>query len=157
LDEWFASAEMGQPPQRPIQANVLDASDGLRIAADPTGYSPLVARSPDGKIWFTTDDGLSVVDPGHLPFNQVPPPVRIEQVIADRAPYGDAAAGQIDLPARTRDLQIDYTALSLVAPEKNRFRIKLEGWDRGWQEVGNRRQAFYNNLPPRRYRFRVAA
>jgi len=37
------------------------------------------------------------------------------------------------------------------------FRYKLEGFDRDWQEVGNRRQAFYTNLPPRSYRFRVAA
>ena len=56
-----------------------------------------------------------------------------------------------------RDLQIDFTALSLVAPEKVRFRYKLEGYDNDWQEAGNRRQAFYTNLPPRPYRFRVVA
>ena len=56
-----------------------------------------------------------------------------------------------------RDLQIDYTALSFVAPEKVRFRYKLEGLDSDWQDAGNRRQAFYNNLPPRKYRFRVIA
>jgi len=61
------------------------------------------------------------------------------------------------LPPLTRDLQIDYTALSLVAPEKNRFRYKLEGFDRDWQDVGNRRQAYFTNLPPRNYRFRVTA
>ena len=58
---------------------------------------------------------------------------------------------------RVRDLQIDYTALSLVAPEKNRFRIKLEGRDRDWQDVGTRRQAFYTDLGPGTHRFRVAA
>ena len=61
------------------------------------------------------------------------------------------------LPALIRDLQIDYTALSLVAPEKIRFRYKLEGRDNDWQEVTNRRQAFYNDLPPGNYRFRVMA
>ena len=61
------------------------------------------------------------------------------------------------MPPLTRDLEIDYTALSLVAPEKNLFRYKLEGHDRDWQEVGNRRQAFYNDLPPGNYRFRVVA
>src|SRR6185295_14973859 len=60
-------------------------------------------------------------------------------------------------PALTRDLEIDYAALSLVATERNHFKIRLEGWDRDWQDVGNRRQAFYNNLPPRSYRFRVIA
>ena len=57
----------------------------------------------------------------------------------------------------TRDLEIDYTALSLVAPEKIRFRYKLEGYDGDWQDVGNRRQAFYTNLSPTNYRFRVIA
>ncbi len=61
------------------------------------------------------------------------------------------------LPPLTRDLEIDYTALSLVAPEKNRFKYKLEGHDRDWQDAGNRRQVFYNDLPPRQYRFRVIA
>ena len=68
----------------------------------------------------------------------------------------DATAG-LRLPPRIRDLQIDYTALSLVAPEKNRFRILLEGRDRSWQDVGTRRQAFYTDLGPGSYRFRVVA
>src|SRR5215831_13942660 len=60
-------------------------------------------------------------------------------------------------PRLVRDLQIDYTGLSLVAPEKVRFRYKLEGWDRDWQDADNRRQVFYTNLSPRDYRFRVKA
>ena len=68
----------------------------------------------------------------------------------------DAAQGQ-RLPAGVRDLQIDYTALSFVAPEKVRFRVKLEGWDADWKDVGTERKAFYSNLPPRNYRFRVMA
>jgi Y_Y_Y domain len=81
--------------------------------------------------------------------------VHIEQVTADRQSY-EAPSG-LRLPPLVRDLQIDYSALSLVAPEKNRFRTKLEGWDSQWQDVGNCRQAFYNNLPPHNYRFRVIA
>ena len=69
----------------------------------------------------------------------------MEQITADRQIYNaiSAAGSPVHLPPLIRDLQIDYTALSLVAPEKNRFRIKLEGWDRDWQDVGTRRQAFY--------------
>ena len=67
------------------------------------------------------------------------------------------ATGGLRLPALTRDLRIDYTALSLVAPEKMRFRYKLEGQDPDWQDVGTRRQAFYNDLRPGNYRFRVTA
>jgi signal transduction histidine kinase len=106
-------------------------------------------------LWFLPRDGVSVIDPRHLPFNKLPPPVHIEQIIADRKT--SEASSNLRLPALTRDLEIDYTALSLVAPEKNRFRVKLEGRDPDWKDVGNARQAFYNDLPPRNYRFRVAA
>jgi len=61
------------------------------------------------------------------------------------------------LPALTRDVEIDYTALSLVVPEKVQFRYTVEGRDKDWQEAGNRRQTFYSDLPPRNYRFRVVA
>ena len=77
----------------------------------------------------------------------------------DRKTY-DAVSGEsglLRLPPLIRDLQIDYTALSLVAPEKIRFRYKLEGRDNDWQEVTDRRQVFYNDLPPGNYRFRVIA
>src|SRR5262249_45132421 len=86
-------------------------------------------------------------------------PVHIEQTPADRKTYDvtSNASGNVRLPPHVRDLQIDYTALSLVAPEKVLFRYKLEGWDRDWQDAGTRRQAFYSNLPPRNYTFRVIA
>src|SRR4029453_4169935 len=80
------------------------------------------------------------------------------RILADHEPYDlPPAAGKLHLPPRIRDLQIDYTALSLVVPEKVRFRYMLEGYDRDWQDAGNRRQVFYTNLPPRHYRFRVTA
>src|SRR5262249_9161665 len=72
-------------------------------------------------------------------------------------PVSSDENGMVPLPALVRNLQIDYTALSLVAPDKVLFRYKLEGWDRDWQEAGTRRQAFYGNLPPRNYTFRVKA
>jgi signal transduction histidine kinase/ligand-binding sensor domain-containing protein len=146
-------------PKRTIQTTVFDSSDGVRSQATPFGLSPKVAKSKDGRLWFTAGDAVSVVDPRHIPFNSLPPPVHIEQITADRKTY-DMTSGEnarVSLPALTRDLQIDYTALSLVAHEKMRFRYKLEGKDRDWQDVGTRRQAFYNDLPPRNYRFRVIA
>jgi signal transduction histidine kinase len=110
-------------------------------------------------LWFVSHDGISVIDPARLPVNKLPPPVTIEQVIADRNVYsaGSGTGEPLRLPSLVRDLQIDYTALSLVSPGRNRFRYRLEGYDRDWQDVGNRRQAFYTNLPPRNYRFRVIA
>jgi signal transduction histidine kinase/ligand-binding sensor domain-containing protein len=157
LDAWAIAADK---TSRRIHATVFDGSDGLRTLAVLTNdYTPHVTKSPDGKLWFVAPDGISVVDPRHLPFNNLPPPVHVEQVTADRKTYDGSLgiSGPARLPPLIRDLEIDYTALSLVASEKVIFRYKLEGRDRDWQDAGNRRQAFYNNLPPRNYRFRVVA
>jgi signal transduction histidine kinase/ligand-binding sensor domain-containing protein len=153
LDAWVADQN------RSIAGVVFDSSDGVRPQATPTGYDPLVVKTRDGRLWFSREGGIDIIDPRRVPLNNLPPPVHIERVIADRKAYDpDAmAGGRTALPALTRDLQIEYTALSLVAPEKMRFRYKLEGHDAEWQDVGTRRQAFYNDLPPRRYRFRVMA
>jgi signal transduction histidine kinase/ligand-binding sensor domain-containing protein len=158
IDAWAAAVDSNSNPKRMIQVTVFDGSDGVRTRARAGSYNPQAAMAPDGKLWFNAIDGVSVIDPRHLRFNRLPPPVHVEQITADRKTYDAVdSSGQLPLPALTRDLEIDYTALSLVAPEKNRFRYKLEGYDRDWQDVGNRRQAFYTNLPPRNYRFRVTA
>ena len=150
LDAWAAD------PKRIIQSTTFDSSDGVRLRAIATSeYTPRVAKASDGKLWFLPFDGVNVIDPRHLPFNNLPPLVHIEQITADRKKH--ETSSNLRLPALTRDLEIDYTALSLVAPEKIRFRVKLEGRDPDWKDVGNERKAFYNDLPPRNYRFRVAA
>jgi ligand-binding sensor domain-containing protein/signal transduction histidine kinase len=149
MDAWNNDA------RHTIRYSLFDGSDGVRTIARPGGFTPHAGKSPDGKIWFAARDGASVIDPLHLAFNKLPPPVYVGQITADRKVY-DASPGR-HLPPLIRDLEIDYTALSLVAPEKNRFRYKLEGYDTDWQDPATRRQAFYTNLSPRRYRFRVQA
>jgi signal transduction histidine kinase/ligand-binding sensor domain-containing protein len=144
-------------PTRAVKSTVFDSSDGVRSQATPIGYTPSAAWLPDGQLWFATPGGVGIVDPRHIPVNVLPPPVHVEQVVADRRTYATPVNGSVRLPAQVHDLQIDYTALSLTTPEKVRFRYKLEGVDRDWQAVGSRRQAFYTDLPPRQYRFRVAA
>ena len=155
LVAWSTAADKQPDAARRIQVTVFDNSDGVRSVASPGHYHPQVAKTSDGRIWFLPWDGVSVIDPQHLPFNKLPPPVHIEQITADDKLY-DPAQG-LSLPARVQHVDIDYTALSLVAPEKNRFRFKLEGYDHDWRDVGNRRQAFYTNLAPRHYTFRVIA
>jgi len=158
LDTW---ASAPNNTNRTIHTTVFDNSDGLRTLAVVGDYTPRVTKSSDGKLWFSVPDGISVVDPRHLPFNKLLPPVHIEQVIADRKEYRENLSGDtpsnLRLPPLVHELEIDYTALSLVAPEKVLFRYKLEGWDHDWQDAGTRRQAFYGNLPPRNYTFRVKA
>jgi len=153
LDAWI------NDPKHVVKTTVFDNSDGVRSVGVYGAIGPHVTKSPDGRIWFVPRDGVSVIDPLHLPFNTLPPPVHIEQIIANHKSYPvtSDATGNVSLPPQIRDLQIAYTALSFVAPEKVLFRYKLEGWDRDWQDAGTRRQAFYSNLPPHNYRFRVMA
>jgi len=142
-----------------VKLLTFDVFDGAQPAL--MSFRPGASKSPDGRLWFVNDSILQVIDPGHLEGNGTPPAVHIEQITADRKIYWDNSLGNkfsnLRLPALVRDLEIDYTALSLVAPEKIRFKYKLEGRDRDWQDVGNRRQAFYSDLSPRNYRFRVLA
>jgi len=149
LEKWASD------PRRGIQFTVLGRSDGVRNRALLTGYTPRVSKSADGRLWFTNLESVSVMDPRHLALNKVAPPVHIEQVTADAKTY-DPRAG-LRLPARVRDLAIEYTALSFAAPETVRFRYKLEGQDPDWREVLNDRKVQYSNLAPRKYRFRVLA
>jgi signal transduction histidine kinase/ligand-binding sensor domain-containing protein len=144
----------GNDPSRSVQVTVFDAADGVRNKALVPSMSPKAGKSPNGKIWFMAET-VSVVDPHHLPLNTVPPPVYIEQIIADGRQYDRARS--LRLPPRVRDLSINYTALSLVVPEKVHFRFKLEGQDQDWREVVNERQVEYSNLGPGKYRFRVTA
>jgi len=148
LDAWV------DDPSKLVQAALLDVSEGVRTQSY-VSVAQDVTKASDGRIWYLAYDGISVIDPRHLPFNKVPPPVRIEQVTADGKTY-EAEKG-LRLPALIRNLAIDYTALSLVAPEKVHFRYKLEGHDGNWHEVVNDRQVQYTDLPPGDYHFRVMA
>ena len=153
LEAWAAAVD--KDPNRRVQATMFDSSDGVRSRAKSGGHAPRVTQTADGKLWFLPRDGVSVIDPRHLPFNQLPPPVHVEQIVADGKAY--VAERGVRLPPRVRDFDIEYTALSLVAPEKVHFRLKLEGQDTNWREVVNQRRVEYSNLPPGSYRFRVMA
>jgi signal transduction histidine kinase len=160
VDAWSAAMDQDANAKPTVQATVFDISDGVPSLASANHFTPQVAKSVDGKLWFLAgSDGVNLIDPNHRWFNNVPPPVHIEQLVADRKTYDATTAGgePLRLPPLIRDLQIDYTALSLVAPEKILFRYMLEGRDTEWQEAGNRRQVFYNDLGPGMYRFRVLA
>jgi signal transduction histidine kinase/ligand-binding sensor domain-containing protein len=147
LDNWW------EHPDRAVKFKLMDASDGVQPGLTP--LKPQATRSPDGRLWFVNGQILQVLDPDHLQENVKPPPVQVEEVVADRRSY--PIRKDLHLPPLTRDLEIQYTALSFVVPQKVRFRYKLEPRDTAWQEPGTRRQAFYSDLRPGNYRFRVIA
>jgi ligand-binding sensor domain-containing protein/signal transduction histidine kinase len=139
-------------PERKLKLRVFDTFDGVQPG---WAYFNGSTRTPDGRLWFANGSVVQVIDPAHMPENTVPPPVDISALVADHKAYTLGSA--IRLPPLTRDLEIDYAALSFVAPPKLFFRYMLEGHDAGWQDPGTRRQAFYNDLRPGHYRFRVIA
>jgi len=140
-------------PELKVKFDLFDAFDGAQPYLPP--FHPIATRSNDGRLWFANDTVAQMIDPDGPLRNPIPPPVHIEDVIADRKT--SPPQNGLRLPTLTRDLEIDYTALSFVAPQKVHFQYKLEGYDRDWQDAGTRRQAFYSNLRPRGYTFRVKA
>jgi signal transduction histidine kinase/ligand-binding sensor domain-containing protein len=119
------------------------------------GFSQISVRSGD-RIWVNTGQGLGYLDVNlRARKNPLPPPVHIENVTADGKSF--PADQGLQLPRLTHDVEIDYTALSLTIPEEVQFRYKLEGRDQNWQEPGARRRAYYTDLAPKHYRFRVIA
>jgi signal transduction histidine kinase/ligand-binding sensor domain-containing protein len=135
-----------------LHPRVFDTSDGFRTFSPPFEGA---ARSSDGKLWFNGLETLLMVDPSNIFINTVPPPVHIESFRGDSRDY--AIANIVRLPPLTRDIEIDYSALSFAAPQKVDFKYRLFGFDHEWQDVGTRRQAIYTNLAPGTYKFQVIA
>jgi signal transduction histidine kinase/ligand-binding sensor domain-containing protein len=139
-------------PESHLKMKVFDTLDGMQPGL---GHFNTSARTPDGRLWFANGTVLQEIDPAHIPVNTLAPPVDISALVADRKAYPLESLTR--LPALTRDLEIDYAALSYVAPQKVLFRYILDGRDTAWQEPETRRQAFYSNLRPGHYRFHVIA
>ena len=143
-----------QDPSARVQYQIFDVRDGLPGAIQQSGPYPTAVKGTDGRVWFSTAAGVAWIDPIHIARNLAPPPVTIRSISANGTRY---TAPGMKFPPGTQDLMIDYTALSLAVPERVRFRYMLEGSDTRWRDAGTRRQAFYTNLSPGAYHFRVIA
>ena len=129
---------------------------GLESTVAIVAQNPLSFRMTDGRLWFCTLSGISVIDPRKLSINTVPPLVNIESVDIDDQIFQSGTSVAYANPGRG-DLVFCYTGLSFFAAEKLRFKYKLEGYDEQWIDAGNRREAYYSNIPPGNYVFRVMA
>jgi hypothetical protein len=137
-----------------IHSEVLDEADGMK-SRECSGGSPAGWRTPDGRMWFPTVQGVAAVDPDRLPRNPAAPPVVLERMTADNEDVDLSSPARL-APRRQR-LEFSYTALSFLAPERIRYRYRLEGFDRDWVDAGGGHVAVYTRLPPGAYRFRVTA
>jgi ligand-binding sensor domain-containing protein/signal transduction histidine kinase len=142
----------GLSPPRIMRFGV---TDGMRISECSSGGHPAALRLQNGTLWFATLKGIAVVDPEQMPLNKIPPPVAIERVTVDDVPQPSTSALRI-APGHSH-YEFDYAGLSFVAPQKVRYRYRLAGFDRGWVDAGARHAAYYTNLPPGHYVFRVMA
>ena len=172
--------EIAMGRQTQAQVLALGEVDGLLNSQCNGGINqPSGCKDRAGRIWFPTARGVAMIDPRNIHRNEVPPPVVIEQVLADNQVVlgdgrpsrpGDASRGPrlsptmpeanvLRLaPGRARVLEIHYTGNSFAAPNRMRFKYRLEGYDQDWRyDDQNRRVAFYTSLWPGAYTFHVLA
>ena len=159
-----------------VTCTVFGKADGLASVQCNGVSKPDGWKGSDGRLWFPTIRGVVAVE-SRIKTNDKPPPVIIEEVLADRkrvtggilramgtglestAYASPAASGPaiVTVPPGRGELEFHFTALSLQAPEKNLFKYMLENGDASWSEASAQRTAHYLRLAPGRYRFRVLA
>jgi signal transduction histidine kinase/streptogramin lyase len=146
LQRWWTN------PETIVRNHVYDTFDGAQPNIPAFNSA---ACSPDGRVWFTSGVVVQMVDPVKLSQEALPPQTYIEAFVADRKKF--EATPNLNVPPNPRDLQIDYTSPTFSIPQRVNFRYRLDNYDRDWHEAGTRRQAFYTDLPPGKYSFRVIA
>ena len=146
LQRWWTN------PEAVVQTRVYDQFDG---AQPNLGSFDLAALSSDGRVWFASGIVVQVIDPSRLSQKAQPAMTYIESVTVDRKEF--PATANFKVAPHPRDLQIAYTSPTFLIPQRVKFRYRLDGYDRDWHDVGTRRQAFYTDLPPGKYTFRVVA
>jgi len=144
-----------RPDSPALRFERFDAQDGLLGSAEQFRPLPSLVQGSDGKLWFSTASDVASIDPARIVRNTLAPPVQIRALRSGGVSY--MPLPEVRLPKGSKDVEIAFTALSLSMPERMRFSYMLEGVDAGWQDVQGRREAFYTNLQPGSYRFRVVA
>jgi signal transduction histidine kinase/ligand-binding sensor domain-containing protein/CheY-like chemotaxis protein len=138
-----------------LSYRMYSISDGLRTSEFNGGNTRAGALMPDGSLWLPSIRGVVRVDPESIPTNPVVPPVVVESLIVDGVAH--SRTGSIEINAGATQWELQYTALSHVAPERVHFRYRLVGIDDDWIDAGTRRTAYYTRLPPGSYEFHVRA
>jgi signal transduction histidine kinase/streptogramin lyase len=139
-----------------IDSIAYNKKDGLLNIEGNGGKQPAGIRRSNGELWFPTQAGVAVINPKEITTNPSPPPVQIEEVFVDKKEI-ERKHDAFEIQAAQNNLEINYTGLSLINSPLVKFRYRLEGLENDWNEVGTRRTAFYNNLPPGNYSFHVLA
>jgi len=142
-----------------VSGRLFDENDGMKSRICNFG-NPAGWKDDSGRLWFANLAGVVSIDPAHIQKNNKVPPVLVDEVIVDNSNLptaGNSLAASLRLSAGSKRFEFHYTALSFIRSDKIEFKYKLEGYDKDWTNAGNRRQAFYNDLKPGSYNFRVIA
>ena len=142
-------------PNHAVAYQRFDFLDGLPGGAQMNFTTSTAIEASDGRLWFATDNGLVWIDPARIAKNTVPAPVAIRSINSGEERH--TASDVVNFRVGTKNVEFDYTAMSLSIPERVLFRYRLEGVDEDWQDASTRRRASYSNLRPGQYRFRVIA
>jgi PAS domain S-box-containing protein len=137
-----------------VSCTLFGRTEGMRSRETNGAVNPAGVKLRDGRLVFPSMGGLAFFDPERLASRRPPPPVQVEEVLADGAPV---AANARSLPAGVHEVEVRFTALSFQTPEKIEFRYRLQGLDDQWVDAGTRRTAWFTRLPAGTYHFEVAA
>ena len=149
------SRQLLDNPDYRVNYRLYNLLDGMPGGPQMNPTVSTAVEATDGRIWFATDNGLTWIDPARIEKNNLPPPVVVKSLTTGEKTYQSTEIPE--LPKGTENLRINYTALSLSVPERVRFKYRLEGFDDDWRDAGTHREAFFTNLGPGAYRFRVIA
>lgn len=134
----------------------LDRSDGLGTRECSGGAQPGAFKAMDGTLWFPTAAGLAAVNPDRIAINNVPPGIHFDNVEIDGIARDIRTGVLLAGPGRSR-LACGFTGLSLSAPEKVTYQIRLTGINDDFRFIGSQRSVNYEALPPGGYTFEVRA
>lgn len=140
---------------REIASRSFGLAEGMRSPECNGGFQPAGSRLRDGQLLFPTMKGLAAVDPARLVINRIQPRLLIERILVDKREIRPQLS--LALPPSHGEFEVQYTATSFIEPAEIRFKYILEGFDKEWTDAGPRRTAYYTNIPPGTYRFRVIA
>ncbi|HLX13301.1 MAG TPA: two-component regulator propeller domain-containing protein [Bacteroidota bacterium] len=129
--------------------------DGMKNRECNGGVTPNAWKMHDGRLAFSAVGGLTTIYPADIKLNMVPPPVVIEQMLADQKPF-DPKANNTFAPG-TEKFQFTYAGISFLGGDKVKFKYKLEPFEKDWVDAGHRHEAFYTHIPPGEYSFKVIA
>jgi signal transduction histidine kinase len=132
-------------------------ADGLRVSECSEGGHPAVSRNRDGSLWFSTVKGVAAIDSRTVERKAPPPPVVLESFSVDDRTFDSGDTKSVEVAPGPSRFSFEYAGLTFYSPQRARFRYRLEGFDHSWIDAGTRRVAYYTNLRPGQYRFRVSA